>query len=124
MCFYRPRNETNEWGPWPLRGAKGREVEKQLPELAQKPQHQCPVRSSGDLGTWGLGSSPSLGLYGFSRRGCGARGGPEQEEVSADLPCRSGAGWEESTQACLRNLQCGLLLRVLWVLRPGWAQRQ
>lgn len=108
MCFYRTLNETNEWGPWPLRGAEGREVEKQLPEVAQRPQHQCLVRSNGDLGTWGLGSSPS-----FSRGGCGARGGPEQEEVSADMPCRSGAGREASTQACLRNLQRGLLLRVL-----------
>lgn len=34
MCFYRPLNETNEWEPWPLRGAEGRGVEKQLPRVS------------------------------------------------------------------------------------------
>lgn len=62
MCFYRTLNETNEWGPWPLRGAEGREVGKQLPEVAQRPQHQCPVRSSGDLGPWAWAVPPAWAL--------------------------------------------------------------
>lgn len=34
MCFYRPLNETNEWGPWPQRGEEGCWGEKQLPRVS------------------------------------------------------------------------------------------
>lgn len=109
MCFYRPLNKTNEWGPWPLRGAGergGRETgwRSSWQELAQRPQSQCRVSSDGDLGTRGSGSSPSpRALWLLKGETCGARGGPEQEEVSADLMGVSGARWEESTQTHLQN---------------------
>lgn len=36
MCFYRPLNETNEWGPWPRKGAGGRGWRSSCQELAQR----------------------------------------------------------------------------------------
>ncbi|XP_063568906.1 receptor-type tyrosine-protein phosphatase F isoform X16 [Pongo abelii] len=71
MCFNRPLNETNEWGPWPLRGVEGSGWRSSCQELAQRPQCQCRTRSSsGDLGThWGRiccsAASPAR-LRGFS----------------------------------------------------------
>jgi hypothetical protein len=87
MCFYRPLNKTNEWGPWPQRGAEESGVEKQLPRVSLEAQHHCLVSSSGNLGMHApthmgmdpfLASLPSLGLCGFlERETSGARGGPD-----------------------------------------------
>lgn len=60
MCFYRPLNETNEWGLWPLREVQGRGAEKQLPRVSPEAPSQCRVSSGGDLGM-GLGVSTSRG---------------------------------------------------------------
>lgn len=60
MCFYRPLNETNEWGPWPLRGAEGREVEKQLPVSPEAPA-SMPRQIQWRPGHLGLGQFPQPG---------------------------------------------------------------
>lgn len=49
MCFYGPLNETNEWGPWPLRGMERSGVEEQLPRVSP----EAPVPMLSQL-RWGL----------------------------------------------------------------------
>lgn len=88
MCFYRPLNETNEWGPWPLKGVEGSRVEKQLPRVSPKAPASMPSQLQWRPGHTGLGQLPQPGaLWLLNGEACRARGGPEQEEDPANVAC-------------------------------------
>lgn len=76
-----------------------------LSQLCGGPKH------GGEGGGKGvLGQLPQPGAWWLLKeQACGTRGGSEQEEVSAGLPCMSGARQEESKQAWLQNLRYRLL---------------
>lgn len=67
MCFYRPLNETNEWEPWPLRGAEGRGVEKQLPRVSPEAPALMPSQLQWRPRHAGLGQLPEPSLCALSR---------------------------------------------------------
>lgn len=94
MCFYRPLNETNEWEPWPLRGAEGRGVEKQLPRVSPEAPALMPSQLGWRPRHMGLGQFPKPRASWFPKGTArGARGSPKQEEVSTALTWDSGARW-------------------------------
>ena len=58
MCFYRPLNETNEWGPWPLRKCREEGQRGSCQELAQRPRVNAESTPAGTW-AWGSGAPPA-----------------------------------------------------------------
>lgn len=102
MCFYRPLNETNEWGPWPLSGAQGRGAEKRLPRVSSEAPASVPSQLRRSPGHAGLGSSPSRGSVASPEGGLWAGGGLSRKRFLLIHRVRVGCSGEESTRPACR----------------------